>query len=239
VNAPDNQTPVSFDNYADKYDESLNQALAITGEDKYYYASERVRRLKEVLAGHNHRVSRILDFGCGTGTAAPYLRDMLGAEKVTGIDPSGESIRVAGMTHPGEEFSFIESKGYLPQAHFDSAYCNGVFHHIPPPERLDAAKSVLHSLQPGGLFALWENNPWNPGTVYVMSRCEFDRDAITLSPPETRQLLRSAGFEIVSTDYLFFFPKALSALRPSEKYLNRVPLGAQYMVLARKPIAAL
>jgi len=38
------------------------------------------------------------------------------------------------------------------------------------------------------------NNPWNPGTRYVMSRCEFDEDAITLSPPQCRKLLRSSGF---------------------------------------------
>ena len=46
-----------------------------------------------------------------------------------------------------------------------------------------------------------------------MSRCEFDRDAITLSPPELRQLLQKAGFEIVLTDYLFLFPNFLSPFR--------------------------
>ena len=70
-----------------------------------------------------------------------------------------------------------------------------------------------------------------------MSRCEFDRDAVTLSPWEARKLLRTAGFETVQTEYLFFFPKFLKMFRPLEKHLHLFPFGAQYMVLGRKPVA--
>jgi hypothetical protein len=52
------------------------------------------------------------------------------------------------------------------------------------------------SLRPGGLFAPWENNPWNPNTRYVMSRIPFDRDATTLSPPKAVGLLRQNGFQV-------------------------------------------
>ena len=84
------------------------------------------------------------------------------------------------------------------------------------------------------MFALWENNPWNPGTRYIMSRVPFDRDAIVITPFEARRLLRDAGFEIISTDYLFVFPHLLRALRPLERLLTPFPLGGQYLVLARK-----
>jgi hypothetical protein len=67
-----------------------------------------------------------------------------------------------------------------------------------------------------------------------MSRIPFDRDADLLSPRAARRLLMQAGFEILSTDYLFVFPRVLAALRPIELRLTRVPAGAQYMVLARK-----
>ena len=94
---------------------------------------------------------------------------------------------------------------------------------------------VLRSLRPGGLFAFWENNPWNPGTRYVMSRIPFDRDAITLSSPEARHLLRLGGFEILRTDFLFIFPRILDWCRWVEPLCSRLPLGAQYQVLCRKP----
>jgi len=39
----------------------------------------------------------------------------------------------------------------------------------------------------------------------------------------------------VAIDFCFIFPHALRALRPIERWLTRLPLGAQYLVLARKP----
>ena len=68
-----------------------------------------------------------------------------------------------------------------------------------------------------------------------MSHCEFDGDAIPLTPPEVRRLLRKVGFEIIRTDFLFIFPGFLKALRPIENWVTRLPLGGQYEVLAKKP----
>jgi SAM-dependent methyltransferase len=117
----------------------------------------------------------------------------------------------------------------------DLAYCNGVFHHIPLEHREAAVCFVYRSLRPGGLFAFWENNPWNPGARYVMAHCAFDRDAIPLNPVEARRLLRSEGFTVLRTDFLFVFPRVLRALRPVEQLICRLPIGAQYQVLCGKP----
>jgi len=67
-----------------------------------------------------------------------------------------------------------------------------------------------------------------------MRRIPFDRDAKLLSPPAARRLLRGTGFEVVSTDFLFLFPRLLAALRPLEARLARIPAGAQYLVLCRR-----
>ena len=67
-----------------------------------------------------------------------------------------------------------------------------------------------------------------------MSRIEFDRDAITLSPPESRRLLSAGGFEILDTTSRFFFPRSLRVFRGAEPLLSRIPLGGQYQVLCRK-----
>ena len=78
---------------------------------------------------------------------------------------------------------FLLFDHYQPKEEIDLAFCNGVFHHIPPEQRARAIAYVYRCLRPGGLFALWENNPWNPGTRLVMSRIPFDRDALPLSAP--------------------------------------------------------
>ena len=68
-----------------------------------------------------------------------------------------------------------------------------------------------------------------------MSRVPFDRDAVMLFPHEARRLLRQAGLDIVLTDSLFIFPASLAGLRPLEPRLCKLPIGGQYLVLARKP----
>ena len=107
---------------------------------------------------------------------------------------------------------------------------------FPPNERTQALNCIYRALRPGGLLAFWENNPWNPGTRYVMSRIPFDRDAITLSAPQARAMLRTAGFTLLRTEFLFVFPSVLRSLRKLEPRLARLPLGAQYQVLCQKPL---
>lgn len=222
-----------FDEYAGNYDEALARGLSVTGESKEYYASARVRWLAKRLAAAKWPVRTVLDFGCGTGSGVPFLFEGLHAQLVHGVDVSAASLETARATHTrdGATFAMIDEPIGLS---FDLAFCNGVFHHIPVDQRHAAASYVYNALVPGGMFALWENNPWNPGTRYIMSRVAFDKDAITLTPPEARRLLRGAGFEIVRTDFQFVFPHVLRALRPLERVLASLPFGGQYLVLARK-----
>ncbi len=222
-----------FDAYAENYDEALAVGLSLTGESKDYFASRRVAWLAKRLAAARWPIRTVLDFGCGTGSAIPFLFDGLNAKVVHGVDVSAASLETARATHArsGATFALIEESV---EPVFDLAFCNGVFHHIPVPDRYKAAAFVHDALVPGGIFALWENNPWNPGTRYIMRRIPFDREAVTLTPPETRRLLRNAGFDIVRTDFLFVFPHALRALRPIERFVTALPLGGQYLVLARK-----
>jgi hypothetical protein len=109
-----------------------------------------------------------------------------------------------------------------------------VFHHIPPADRIQALQFVRAALSEKGILAFWENNPWNPVVVYSMSLNEFDRNAETLSPLTSARLLKQAGFRIQFIDYCFFFPHIARKLRWSERALRWLPLGAQYLVVARK-----
>ncbi len=154
------------------------------------------------------------------------------------MDESGESIELARArqaTGPG----FETLARFKPDGNMDLAYCNGVFHHIPPGERPAALGTIRAALRPEGILAFWENNPWNPGTRLVMKRIPFDRDAIPLSAPTARRLLRAEGFDVLRTDFLFIFPRQLKWLRVLEWPLSRAPLGAQYQVLARRRAADL
>ena len=230
-------TAEAFDEYADRYDETLDRALAGTGEDRTYFARARVEWLARRVTRRGVRPQSVLDYGCGNGAATPFFVDVLGATRTTGVDVSHKSIDYATRTFGSPRSSFAVL-GDTPPATFDLAFCNGVFHHIPPDQRARAVDYVKRALVPGGLWAFWENNPWNPGTRLVMHRLPFDRDAITLSPPDARRLLGAGGFEILETTAMFIFPGVLKALRPLEPLVSRIPAGGQYLVLARKPTEA-
>lgn len=223
-----------FDEFADQYDVHLNSALSVTGEDKEYFANARLQHLGRMLQSLGESPRTVLDYGCGTGDTCQLLRGMPNVKSVEGVDLSLRSIEIAKQ-HRNDECSFFTIADYKPREDVDLAYCNGVFHHIPVADRSTAVRYVYRALRPGGLFAFWENNPWNPATRFIMSRCAFDDDAIPLSSCESCALLRKGGFKVLSVDYHFFFPRFLRKLRPAESLLSKVPLGGQYQVLCRKP----
>lgn len=224
-----------FDEYAAEYDRALQRGLRVSGEDKNFFARGRIAWLARCLSKSGDRPQAIMDFGCGTGSATPYLFELLDAATVTGVDISQRSLEAARRVFGSDRSMFLLFTEHEPRQAIDLAFSNGVFHHIPPDDRAQAIDYVYRSLRRGGLFAFWENNPWNPGTRLVMSRVPFDRDAITLSSIEAKQLLRRGGFEILRTDFLFIFPRALKWLRVLEPAVSRLPLGAQYQIICRKP----
>jgi SAM-dependent methyltransferase len=214
-----------------EYDDELNRGLRMSGEDKHYYLHGRVRHLvAELGAGPPPR--RILDFGCGFGDASQHLAATFPDAEVVGIDTAEKAIEHARATHGSDRVRFEPLRGFDARERFDLCYVNGVFHHIPPADRVGAVEMVWKALVPGGRFALFENNPWNPGTRLLMRRLEFDRDAIPISPPEAQRLLRRGGFaRCAPPQFLFWFPRPAAILRFAEPWLVRVPFGAQYLVL--------
>jgi len=229
-----------FDGYADSYSDALRQGLAVSGESQFFFAEKRINWFANRARALGCRPQSILDFGSGQGSSTRLLLDALGGSEAVGMDTSAALIATAKQSNTDARIKYLQiAASTRAEESFDCAYTNGVFHHIAIAERADACRFVFNSLRPGGLFALWENNPWNPGTRYVMRRIPFDRDAVTLTIPEAVGLASGVGFEVLDVDSLFFFPRQLRALRGLEPLLSRTRLGAQYMVFCRKPSARL
>ena len=220
-----------FEN-ADAYDEMLQSGLALSGENKAYFIDQRVTRLRRLL--RDISVETVLDFGCGVGDASGVLADAFEA-RVVGVDIAAGAVEKARRTHVDSRLSFGTLDELDRSERFDLAYVNGAFHHIPPGERDGAVAQLHRGLKPGGLLAVFENNPYSPAARLVMRRIEFDRDAVMVWPRTMARLLARGGFEVVAPPrYLFVFPRALAGLRRVEPRLERLPLGAQYLTLARR-----
>jgi SAM-dependent methyltransferase len=227
-----------FDEYARSYEQALGQGLAATGEDQNYFARRRIEWLRLRLDALRASAGEAIEFGCGTGSNIPFLIELAGAVSVLGIDQSEQLLMVARTRCQLANVRFAYPADYEPDGKTDLVFCNGVFHHIPPRSRPSALEYVYRCLKPGGLFALWENNPWNPGTRLVMKRIPFDKDAVMITPREAQKLVSATGFEVLRADFLFIFPRLLRFLRPLETLLIPLPVGGQYQLLCRKPSTA-
>jgi trans-aconitate methyltransferase len=228
-----------FDDFVDDYEERCAEGLSLTGETRDYFARQRVlhtKRLCSGAAGDGDRpVARLVDFGCGVGHSTPYLLEAFPHACIIGFDESDAAIRAARERYGSDRAEFASGSLTGQQRPVDVVYSNGTFHHIEPAHRDDAVASIVSWLAPGGLFVLWENNPWNPGTRIVMNRIAFDRGAQMLSSASAVTMLRRCGLRVLRVSSHFYFPGWLRALRSAEPYLERFRLGAQYCVVAQKP----
>ena len=164
--------------------------------------------------------------GAALAAQGPELLERLGAQMVVGVDASGDSLDIARRTHVDPRLRFSTMIDLAPSGQFDVAYCNGVFHHVEPGERLDALAYIHRSLAEGGVLrflgeqSLESRHSPGDATHPVRSRREADPRR------RARELLTRAGFDVLETDFLFLFPRVLSALRPLEARLARLPAGA-------------
>src|SRR5712692_4187317 len=140
-----------FDAYAADYDAALAKGLAISGEDKMYFARGRLAWLTASLHRLGEQPATIMDYGCGIGSATPVFFELLHVTSVVGTDISQHSLAMARRAYGSERARFCLFDHYQPNASLDLVYCNGVFHHIPPQDRAAAVAYVARVLRPGGL----------------------------------------------------------------------------------------
>lgn len=219
---------------AARYDEELAQGLSLSGEDAGYFAEQRAAAVCERVSSLGLAVSRVCEFGCGLGRNLKALARVFPHATLLGMDAAPSMVQRARETCADARIEFCESTGFDDESLFDLVFLNGVMHHVPRAERSALMQRLRSLLKPGGMLAIFDNNPLNPGAMWVMSRIPFDRDAQPLLPWTLERLATAAGLRATAIRTHFYFPNALRSLRGLEPLLTRVPLGAQYVVYARR-----
>ena len=227
-----------FDTRAPDYQEQLSRGLELSGESKEYFARARLAHLRGFWAETGRPEPRtIIDYGCGVGDVTVLLAELFPRARVLGVDPSKTFVEQARSALRSDRVDFLPLEGYAPLAAGpgELVHLNGVVHHVPPGERRDFFRALHASVAPRGLVALFDNNPWNPGTHLVMRRIPFDRDVLPVPAGRVARHLREAGLRVLRKRFLFYFPAALRSLRPLERALEGLPFGAQYALYAERP----
>lgn len=229
-----------FDQFAQNYEDVHTKSITLSGEESIFFVELKMKLLSDYLdekVVSPLKTLKIVDYGCGTGRAASFVKHYFPQSSFIGVDPSLKSIEVARKHFPEDTFQVLGTDGSIPEKEVDIIFAAGVFHHIPEAEQAGAVQHIMNALKPGGYFVLFEHNPYNPLTVRVVKSCPFDEGVILLKPKLSRSLLQGQDLLFEHQRYYFFFPNFLSFLRPLERWLRWMPLGAQYMIVARKPEA--
>ncbi len=223
-----------FDRFADAYEQQHASNIRLSGESPVFFARYKVQDVAHLCA--EQRPGRILDFGAGVGASVPHWREAFPQSSLTCLDVSQRSLDIARERHSGAADYCIFDGTTIPFASgsFDVAFAACVFHHIDSEDHVPLLRELRRVLTDGGRLFVFEHNPFNPLTRHAVDTCPFDANAVLIRARTLHERLRAAGFERVSLAYRIFFPSALSALRPLERMLTRLPLGAQYRLCAQK-----
>lgn len=223
-----------FDRFADEYEHQHSRNIRASGEQPEFFARYKVQDVARLCAGHTPR--RILDFGAGVGASVPHWREAFPRSSLTCLDVSSRSLEIAQRRYPGaaDYTAFDGHRIPFAESTFDLAFAACVFHHIDVASQVPMLSELRRVMTDEARLVVFEHNPLNPLTRHAVNTCPFDENAVLLRAGVLRERLHAAGFSRVSLAYRVFFPGALRALRPLERLLTRMPLGAQYRLEARR-----
>jgi hypothetical protein len=83
--------------------------------------------------------------------------------------------------------------------------------------------------------AIFEHNPYNPLTAYVVRTCPLDVNAVLLSRRHLSKLMRLSGLQQIEARFILFAPFESRLFRQLERSMAWLPFGAQYLVTGGVP----
>lgn len=225
-----------FDRVAEDYEKQINSAISFAGMEHTFYIDVKRRQLLKLIGDRFTNMSAldVLDLGCGIGGYHGGLASTF--HELHGADVSSKSLEMARRKHP-----WVHYEGYdgarLPYTddRFDVVFTICVMHHVPPGHWENFVDEMMRVLRPGGMALVFEHNPYNPATQYIVRTCEIDKDAVLLRPFQLRRLFARSGFGEVRTRTILSVPPKGAVLSGLDGLLGYLPFGAQYYLSAVKP----
>ena len=227
-----------FNKNTKNYRDTIDKNISITGANSYYFAEFKVNYSAKLLTKKNFDARKILDFGCGDGVSEEFFVKYFPRSEIFGVDVAENFVALAKSkkltntnfcSFDGENLPFEEN-------FFDYVFVACVFHHINAYKRAKVLKEIHRVIKPGGYLHIYEHNPLNPLTNYQVSKSDLDVGVTLIKPKELSNKLADAGFKNIKTNYIMFFPRwrIFTPFHFIEKYLEKAPLGGQYVIEAIK-----
>jgi SAM-dependent methyltransferase len=224
-----------FNESKDDYRATIDEGISFIGADHDFFIVTKGDMINELIADRLPTVSRarILDVGCGHGYVHPKLVEA--GHQVTGVEIAEQVIEVARKANAKVDYRTYDGTSLpFPDSTFDVAIAMCVMHHVPPSKWGVFVREMRRVVRPGGFIAVFEHNPINPLTQYVVASSKLDVGVKLVRRRRLVQLFRAAGISKVRSAYIFFTPFGHRLFRWLDKKLAWMPLGAQYLTVAER-----
>ncbi|WOF73263.1 methyltransferase domain-containing protein [Parvibaculaceae bacterium PLY_AMNH_Bact1] len=229
------QVADDFDRVTQDYSQTINDAISFGGSEHSFYIDVKRRhilRLVEEELG-SPATQNVLDLGCGIGAYHAGLEGCF--RQLHGAEISAKSLSVAKELHPWVQYAHYDGRTLpYPDGQFSVVFAVCVMHHVPPPQWTEFIDEIHRVLVDGGMALIFEHNPYNPATQYVVKSCDIDKDAVLLKPAHLRKMFRDSHFQDVRTRTIISVPPKGGLLSKLDTWLGALPFGAQYYLSARK-----
>lgn len=225
---------MDFNEYKNLYVKTIEDSLRFTGKKHDFFTSLKAKILKKTISRHTpaSKNLQLLDIGCGHGLIHKHLKDCNLA--IVGVEVANEVIQLAQEANPEVKYFTHDGKTLPFTTHeFDVAIAICVMHHVLPEQWTHFLQEMKRVLKPGGLGIIFEHNPYNPFTRYIVTNNILDKDATLLSSIKLKYLMKIAGFSHITSRYILFTPLSHRIFRLLDNVLAHIPLGAQYYTIGR------
>jgi len=142
---------------------------------------------------------RVLDVGCGTGRAIPFLRRVIGPEgSLVAVDVTPEMLAEAQRRGRDQVAHLLQADGEAPpfrDASFDAILAAGFLPHLPDPER--GLAELARIARPGARLAIF--HPIGRATLAARHGGTPSDDEV-IAPVRLRPLLAASGWHAESID---------------------------------------
>lgn len=227
---------MDFNSHKNQYKSIIEQKIAFAGKGLDFYTRIKADYLRKIVQRHlpDTYPVRILDVGCGHGYIHPMLRSF--GYDITGVEVAADVLDLARQENPDNRYvAYDGNRLPFEDKSFDLVLAICVMHHVPPLQWPNFIAEGRRVLRPNGQFVVFEHNPLNPVTSYVVANNDIDSDAVLLRHTKLATMLKEAGLQRVYTRSILFTPFEQGIFRRMDEALGRLPLGAQYYATATAP----
>ena len=197
-----------FSEYADKYFESLDHPLkSLINNDKEYFVNAKAKIINDLINSvfQSDQKINIIDVGTGIGIFEKFLQAK--QRNLFGIDLSLKMLQVAKHNNRIENGGYCQANGFnlpFPDQSADIVFLSCVLHHVSDEFRLLVIDEMYRVCKPGGTILIFEHNPYNMITQFVVRTTPLDRNAKLVSEGKLKLLLDKLQVKAYEKKYFLY-----------------------------------